>query len=305
MNFYKLYQILNENVEENFEKWLEMLVKYSKPDEKGKLGFLDGWLDQEEPLWFHRQKSKTEIINILKEQNLENFNWFSFCIGYYVVKPIFRKEDLEMAIIATKKAIDSGELTKAEIGTKGWFKIGTEAIERVRSYLAIQNQLSNREALKRKKRGEARLDHRLVEVVVDEKEYKIYCLPKIGIEFGNDDLKGNSIPSTDDVKQRHEILCKLGKDTEWCTAQPSWDAHERYVNDDIYIIHQKINQDEVPIYQFVGCPSDNFQFMDINDDDVEYLPKKVYDLLKKHLSKEIGCYNLREIIPYVPRSKSK
>jgi hypothetical protein len=237
-----------------------------------------------------RAFNRVVIINVLKEQNLENFNWFSFCIGYYAVKPAFRKEDLEMAITATKKAVDSGELPKAEIGVKGWFKIGFEAPERVRKYLAGQNQLSNREALKRKKLGQAELDRKFVQLIASEKEYKIYYLPKNAIAYADNELNAN----IEDIKQRHQILCKLGKDTEWCTAQPSWDAHESYINDDIYIIHQIINMDEIPIYQFTDCGNPNEQFMDNENNDVEYLPGKVFNILKIHLPEIISCYGLKK-----------
>ena len=33
MNFKEFFTLFNENIEQNFENWLEILIKYAKPDE--------------------------------------------------------------------------------------------------------------------------------------------------------------------------------------------------------------------------------------------------------------------------------
>lgn len=320
MNFKEFFTLLNENIEDNFDNWLDMLAKYAKPNEKMVIANLSyvpmtgqGAYKIGEKLHIPDIYKKI-IIDVLKEKRLENFNWFSFCLGYYVAKK-FRKEDLEMAIEFTKKMIDSGEITKSEIGSEGWLNIGYKAKDNVIKYLEKQNELSNRELERRKKRGEADLDENLVKLVVEEENIKIYYLPRLKKDDSGrieDEYEDEDSPNIADdypsdfwlnknkkrVNKRHEILCKLGKKTRWCTAQPSWDAHESYVVDDIYIIH---NNDK-PMYQFVSCingDEDHMQFMDVDDEDVKSLPTSILKILKKHLDLQTGCYNLKEFVENV------
>jgi len=298
---FKEWLLLNENVEQNFDNWVETLIKYAKNDKEKHAGHQFKYYGYNSP----NSEQRKNIISVLQEKNLQNFNWFSFCIGYWNNKYNFRKEDISFAIDVTRKMIDSGEITKQEIGSKGWMEIGFEAKDNVAKYLEKQNQLSNREIEKRKKRGEADLDEELVKLIVQENNLKIYYLPKLKAKYSQrwsgyeDEVEEEFAYYLQSiVDKRHQILCKLGKGTKWCTAQPSWDAHEDYVGDDIYIIHKK----NKPIYQFVSCVNsnpDNRQFMDINDDSVNSLITPILNLLNKHLKKEKVCYNIKEFLPSV------
>jgi hypothetical protein len=336
LNFYELYNLLSENIESNFSIWFDTLTKYAKNyDERLFLTkyhpFAINLVNQQNAeylLSLQRTEKLTElknnfseiksiIVKVLKEQNLENLNWFSFCLGYRSVKK-FRKEDLEMAIEVTKKAIDSGELPKSEIGSKGWFAIGKEAKDRITKYLEKQDELSNREIERRKKQGVADFDKDLVKLIIQDDEVwqfpiKIYYLPRLKKGFGNGTYDEPDDDDDDDyytappiwiknnkqkISKRHQILCKLGKSTKWCTAQPSWDAHEDYITDDIYIVHEN----DQPMYQFVSCINSNpnsRQFMDVDDETVNSLMSPIFNLLNKHLKDQIGCYNLKQFLSSV------
>ncbi len=318
MNFYKLYNLINENVESNFDNWLSVLIKYAKnPKEKDiVILFQDRyskWVaGVERSIIGTAVERKRIIIDVLKEKNLQNLNWFSFCVGYWSGKNNFRKEDLELAIDITKRMIDSGEITKLEIGSKGWLKIGIESNDNITKHLGKQNQLSNREIERRKKRGEADLDEEFVKLVVREDNIKIYYLPRLITGGSNryvdedeeDDYEDEEVSqywidkNKQKVNKRHQILCNLGKNTKWCTAQPSWDAHEGYITDDIYIIHEN----DQAIYQFVSCVNsnpDDRQFMDVNDDDIKSLEQPMFGILNKYLKRETGCYDLKEFLTSV------
>jgi hypothetical protein len=296
-----------------------VLIKYAKnPKEKDIVTLFQDyhskWLDGvARSIIGIAAERKRIIIDILKEKNLQNLNWFSFCVGYWSGKNNFRKEDLEFAIDVTKGMIDSGEITKLDIGNKGWLKIGIESNDNIAKHLEKQNQLSNREIERRKKRGEADLDEELVKLVVQEDNVKIYYLPRLITGGSNSQAAGYVDEDEEDdyevspswiktnkqkVNKRHQILCKLGKDTQWCTAQPSWDAHEGYITDDIYIIHEN----DQAMYQFVSCAHsnrDNRQFMDVNDYDVKSIEQPMFGILNKHLKRETVCYNLKEFLTSV------
>lgn len=326
MNFREFYILFSENIEQNFGHWFDTLTKYSKNyDEKQFLDkyhpFATNLVTPQNAVYLQGlqlrggikqltddfNEMKFIIINVLKEQNLENLNWLSFCLGYRSVKK-FRKEDLEMAIEVTKKAIDSGELPKSEIGIKGWFQIGIEAKDRIAKYLEKQNEPSKREIERRKKRGEADLEEEFVKLIATENNtwhypLKLYYLPRLNLSVESNRLRASRtlmVPvlteeDKNKINQRHQILCKLGKGTEWCTAQPSWDAHKDYALDDIYIIHEK----DTPMYQFVSCVNsfeDNRQFMDTNDDEVDSLISPIFKFVKKYANNETNCYKLKEFL---------
>jgi len=292
MNFYQ-WLLLNENVETNFNKWLETLFQYTKKntDAEKVLMKIPGvparsdFIGVDPKNWEAGGREQLGYIidkpfiikTVLKEKNIENFNWFSFSIGYYSAKPGFFKEDLELAIDVTKQRIDSRELPKTEIGAKGWLIIGYEAKDKVQEYLQSHRQVSNRQLEKMKKSGMS-LDENenLIKMVVNEGKIKIYHLP--------------SLKSSDHVKERHLLLCKYGKGTDWCTAQPSWDAHTGYTRDTIYIVHI----DDKPAYQFVSCTDGrNQQFMDKQDQYVNRLNGDVYDALAANLNDQFKCYQIR------------
>ena len=289
---FKEWLFLNENIEANFDTYLLNLVKYAKPEEKKQLDShrkISAYLqtpEQERPNlpWFQ----KSIIIQVLKEKSIENFNWFSFSIGYLSSKVSMFKEDLELAIDVTKKRIDSRELPKSEIGAKGWFKIGQESKEKVEEYIKASQELSNRQERKlRKSGGTLEDDKKLIQLVVTDGDLKLYLLPAIGSGTAHGLPKDEN-----EIKARKRVLCSYGKGTNWCTAAPDGDYHENYLGNNIYIIHEN----DKPKYQFVSCldeGEDNHQFMDTEDNTVKELDIKYYNFLKKYSSGVINCYEIK------------
>jgi hypothetical protein len=293
---FKEWLLLNESVESNFDNWLETLIKYAKPEEKKQLDShrkISAYLqtpEQERPNlpWFQ----KSIIIQVLKEKSIENFNWFSFSIGYLSSKVSMFKEDLELAIDVTKKRIDSRELPKSEIGVKGWFKIGQEAKEKVEEYIKASQELSNRQERKLRKSGETlEDDKKLIQLAATDGDLKLYFLPEkdegILYHMSGDNQEYNNL-----VRARKRVLCSYGKGTKWCTAVPDGDWHESYIENNIYIIHEN----DKPKYQFVSCldeGEDNHQFMDAEDNTVKELDINYYNFLKKYAPGASSCYEIK------------
>lgn len=321
MNNFKYWLILNENVEENFNKWLEVLVQYStKRAEKELLerlqaqqldifknDFLEKLIGKDANAWSKEDKNQlhslipNNIKNVIKTvlsqkrgtrgESLEKYDWFAFSIGYLIVKRNYFVEDLELAIDATLKRRDSGEL-KADIGNKGWFVIGSEAEEHIEDYLS--KQVSNRERERMRKKGETLSENeKYIRLLVKEGELSLYFLPALTATekntYGDYYHIDSLIPPENEIQDRHMILCKYGKGTQWCTANPKGQYHKYYSTNNIYIIHRN----GVPLYQFVDCKDGkNTQFMDVKDQSVSELEGDVYELLNKYMKDNIFCYNI-------------
>jgi len=309
LNFYELYNLLNENVEESFDKWLELVFQYTKKntDAEKVLMKISGvpvradligknakdWQDSEKAQLKYIIDGPQEVYikQVLKEKNIENFNWFSFCIGYFSTKPSFFKEDLELAIEVTKNRIASRELPKTEIGGKGWLLIGYESLDHVKKYLRQQQELSNRQKLKLRKKGETlEEDESLIKLLDQKNNFKLYFLPSIATD--KDNKYHDSWSAAEYVNKRESrkrLLCKYGKDTDWCTANPTGGYHEYYVDQDIYILHEN----DKPKYQFTGCHRGiRPQFMNVKDETVEAISQKEMEFLYYHLGK---CYEDMEV----------
>ena len=283
MNF-KNWFVLNENIASDFDAYLSNLIKYAKPDEKR---YLDA----------HPQvvafPPKDIIIQVLKEKNLEDFNWFSFSMGYWSVKR-YNKEELETAIDITRKMIDSGDLPKSQIGVKGWFKVGGEAKNKVEEYVAANSGLSNRQDRKLRKSGEILdEDKNLIKLVAVEGDLKLYFLPAMGgtVPSGRSALLHGLPKDENEIKARKRVLCSFGKGTGWCTAEPDGSYDENYLRNNLYIIHEK----DTPMYQFVDCSDDekNHQFHDSGNESVQELDMKYYDFIKKYADEETSCYKIK------------
>jgi hypothetical protein len=292
---FKEWLLLNENIEANFDDWLKAIIKYAKPNEKDTLWALGLDDDQIRP-----PAEKSIIIRVLGRKNLENLNWLSFSIGYLAVKK-FLEEDLELAIDVTKRRIDNRELPKSEIGQKGWMEIGKEAQQYVTEYLRAQQELSNRQKLKLKKSGDTlEEDDNLIKFIANENDLKLYYLPKV-IDKSNTEQNYNQLETNKtQIEGRKRILCKYGKGTDWCTANPSGEYDRYYAANDIYIIHEN----DVPKYQFTSCLTGGSpQFMDVKDNHVTDVELKVKELLEKHVLKETNCYDFKIIFPDIESYK--
>jgi len=109
MNFYE-WLLFNENVETNFNDWLETLIQYAKTSDWGIIedsfyaytrhnnsspgvyDYLRELVGKDRKQWtghnhnlirsstFIKENIKNIIKTVLKEKNLENFNWFSFML---------------------------------------------------------------------------------------------------------------------------------------------------------------------------------------------------------------------------------
>ena len=258
MTFFKHWLFLNENIEENFNKWLEMAFQYAKGNEKRLLrpyswaimspdggeresviGVDPKTLSDADKESLHsliNQQTKDIIKNVLKEKNVENYNWFAFSLGFLISKDFqIHQEDLELAIDITKQRVDNGELPKTEIGIKGWMTIGAEAQQYVDAYIVAQQEISNRTKLKMKKKGETLGDdERYVKLIESEKNIKVYFIPAIEKGPSLDSIRQNALvgapldkvnPDDKTLKDRQMILCKYGKGTVWCTANPQGTYH--------------------------------------------------------------------------------
>lgn len=309
MNF-KNWLLFNENIQENFDKWFIDLVKFQTRDDEqniirtlckgparpvlnavGTSGKTEGFLtdnilfktkhkkelDKEELdfLSNFNGTAKEIIKTVLQRKNLETFNWFAFSVGYLTAKPNMFTEDLELAIDVTKRRIDSRELLKQEIGSKGWLVIGYESLEYVSQYLSDQQQISKRKLEKMRKQGlTLDEDPSLIRLIIDENNVKVYFLPAVGDDENI-------------IKKRHLVLCKYGKGTDWCTANPTGSYHVYYKKNNIYTVHFK----DKPVYQFVDCnDGNNTQFMDAKDLGVRELEGDIFDVLYKNLSDKLKCY---------------
>jgi hypothetical protein len=294
---FKEWLLLNENIETNFDDWLKAIIKYAKLNEKDILWALGLDDDGLSPLL----AEKSIIIRVLGRKHLENLNWLSFSIGYLSVKRRFQEEDLELAIDVTKRRIDNRELPKSEIGQKGWMEIGKEAQRYVTEYLRSQQELSNRQKLKLKKSGDTlEEDDNLIKLIANENDLKLYYLPKV-INKSNVEQTYNQLETNKtQIEGRKRILCKYGKGTDWCTANPSGEYDRYYAGNDIYIIHEN----DVPKHQFTSCLTGGSpQFMDVKDNHVTDIELEVKELLEKHVLKETNCYDFKIIFPDIESYK--
>ena len=294
---FKEWLLLNENIESNFDDWLKAIIKYAKLNEKDILWALGLDDDGLSPLL----AEKSIIIRVLGRKHLENLNWLSFSIGYLSVKRRFQEEDLELAIDVTKRRIDNRELPKSEIGQKGWMEIGKEAQTHVTEYLRSQQELSNRQKLKLKKSGDTlEEDDDLIKLIANENDLKLYYLPKV-IDKSNTEQNYKQLETNKtQIEGRKRILCKYGKGTDWCTANPSGEYDRYYAVNDIYIVHEN----DIPKYQFTSCLTGGSpQFMDVKDNHVTDMELKVKELLEKHVLKETNCYDFKIIFPDIESYK--
>jgi hypothetical protein len=299
---FKEWLLLNENILENFDDWLKAIIKYAKPSEKEILHNLGLYGDNDMRMAnsgdivyeFNNRLSRYKyiIIRILGKEHLENLNWLSFSIGYLASKT-FHEEDLELAIDVTKRRIDSRELPKSEIGQKGWMVIGKEAQQYVEEYLRAQQELSNRQKLKLKKSGDTlEEDKDLIKLIASEGDLKLYYLPKLIDHSKAANLIYDQITTNkSQIEARKRLLCKYGKSTDWCTANPNGEYDRYYAGNDIYIVQQN----DTPKYQFTSCLTGNTQFMDVKDRHVTDIELEVKELFEKHTPKETNCYDFRII----------
>jgi hypothetical protein len=317
MNF-KGWISLNENIDSNWNFWCDTLEKYAKKNiiEKRILNSLkDIFLPS--MLWGEIQPAPSDtlfdmdqvksledltlkdflnfkgvgytnasitariILRVLKSKNLENYNWFCFSLGCIIsYNGNMGEEDLESAIDETKRRIGSRELTKNEIGAKGWLVVGSESKNYVDEAILRSQELSKRKQLKLKKQGiTLDEDPELIKIFAQKNNFILYFCPK---------LKNLSFQD-DKANKRHAILCKYGKGGKFCTANPTGTHHRMYIDSDIYIFHvnNKVK------YQFVSCDDlSNHQFHDIDNKQPNEIEKEEKQFLIDS-NAPIDCYVLK------------
>jgi hypothetical protein len=284
--------VIAEGVDANIGDWIKAIVQYARPEEKKTVdtlvdaGFLRMGKAGEYEL---RQDYESIVKAVLKEKRKEDMNWLAFSLGYLSVKA-FRREDLEMAVDQLERMKSSGELPRADIGRLGWMQIGASMQDRIADYKRKSSQLSKTKSRKMAERGEiSPADAHLIRHVAKEGEFDLYYLP--------------SVSKPEDIEGRQRLLCKYGKDTQWCTAAPGGTYHKYYSGVGIFILHSGGK----PKYQFVDCgdvpererdededdheEEDGIaQFMDVNDNSVTSLSPREQKFLSRQAN--ISCYDL-------------
>lgn len=300
MNF-KYWILFNENVEENWDLWCDTLEKYAEnnPSEKRILNSLkDRWNWSRSvqlgpaPTLKDILNKKTPLFNmikrVLKDKNIENYNWFCFSLGCALAYEGIHEEDLRSSVDEVKRRISSRELPKSEIGRKGWLLIGSESKEYVDETIRRNQIISKRQQEKLRKLGiTLNEDPRLIKVFAEEGGFILYFCPKLPTFNSAEDAYGH--PGLSLVNERHAILCKYGKGGKFCTADPTGTYHTSYIKNDIYIFHvnNKVK------YQFVSCnDSSNKQFMTVENRPPVEIEKDEKEFLVKY-NAPIECYNLK------------
>lgn len=312
MNF-RIWMNFNENSEQNWDLWCDTLEKYaqSNPQEKRVLN------------WFKDNLSKpgdTELKNIinisnrvgfgspgraaariiqtvLKQKNIENYNWFCFALGCVVsYDGNIREEDLRSAIDETKRRISSRELLKSEIGQKGWLVIGSESKQYVDESIRRSQAVSKRQQEKLRKTGRTLSENPdLIKVFAEEDDFTLYFCPKLpDLSLSSQGSFASALDKANAnqqnlIDQRHAILCKYGKGGSFCTATPTGTFHRDYINNDIYIFHV----DNKVKYQFVSCHDKrNLQFMTVRNEPPKEIEKDEKEFLIKY-GAPVECYKLK------------
>lgn len=286
--------VMAEGVDASIGEWLKALAHYARPEERrildslidtGLLRMVEGKTGEYEL----RQDYDGVVKAVLKEKRKEDMNWLAFALGYLSVKA-FRKEDLEIAIDKLESMKAAGEVTRAEVGRLGWMQLGASMLERILDRSRAAAQMSRTMSRKMAEKGEvAEEDMKLIRLVAREGEMELYYLPPVSKE--------------DDVAARHRLLCKYGKDTGWCTANPTGTYHTAYKDVGIFILHSGGK----PKYQFVDCDGTDerpheedeeggdggesiYQFKDVDDNEVYTITARESNFIKKNA--DISCYGL-------------
>jgi len=206
---FRQFLLFVENVEENFDEWLESIKSYAKPNEqelkKIELG----------------DAQKMLIIKALKDAKKENQDYMKFLMGVMASKPAALSEDLDAALAILKNAFnnvnpDTGSpyLTKKEITRDGWFNVGKTALTDLNAKMTRPE--SKRQVELAKKRGGF---FEGANLVYDKDGIKVYHIPPLGDKATEKELE-----------ERHKLYCSIGKDTKWCTAQPNGVPKYQYVD---------------------------------------------------------------------------
>ena len=270
---FREYFYLYESIDQNFDQWLVDLKTHARPDES-------------EMKTFNIPDNKKQfIINTLKSKNIENKQYMKYLIGFATTPQSSHIEDYDRVVDTLKWFIQTNRLTRAQVEADGWFNTGKRATELTREKDQILSPASKTKEKKEKKLG-------LAEDILplfQSGNIKIYFSPKATNEKSNfEKIKEDA--EKPEMKARHKILCKYGKDTDWCTASATGTFHAMYADRNIYIVHI----DDKPAYQFMDCSEGDTdhrcQFHDAKNESVESIPLDLALLIKEKLPKIASFY---------------
>lgn len=273
--------VLSESIESNLENWLKTWSAYLEKKDPATLLEVKETIKSILNNFGKQTMLKTALTDTTATgKNHDNQNYLRYLVGYATTKNNFRIEDLKRALDAIDWMLQNGKLTNAQVSTIGWYKVGKNATQYMK-----EKQEAELEALKpsktkmdkMKKVGEA-FDELTPEV--KEGEFTLYL------------VKGVNPENKEEVSKKHMLLCKYGKDTDWCTADPTGTYHEEYAKNNIFILHKNGK----PAYQFAEVNEDvdksTLQFKNTKDEDVVVVDLTTFNFLLKHRRKEFDYYTL-------------
>jgi hypothetical protein len=214
------------------------------------------------------KSQEKQISNLLKDTNKKHHQFYiDFFLGYLKNKPKALKEDLQHAFDVASfyrdkpERFDFKNLKPVDLGDKKFVDISNAHKE----YLKTKNKSKMQVA---KRNGEL-VDGINIDVLYEDAEFKLYFIPR---------LKKNYSP--EQLDQQHLKFCVVGKDTEWCTANPDGSYYEEYATDDIYTFHHNGK----PYLQFNVKNNKISQMMNVQDDPMKIIDKKVLRISKEIFS---------------------
>ena len=278
---FKQWLILSESVETNLENWLKTWSAYLEKNDPDTMSQVKETIESILENLAKQTMLKMALTNTkVTGKKHDNQNYLRYLVGYATTKPNFRIEDLQRALDAVDWMLQTNKLTNTQAGTIGWYKVGKNASEYIKEKQAAgieAAQPSNTQIRKMKKAGEA-FDE--LTPVVKEGEFTLYL------------IKGVDSENKAEVSRKHMLLCKYGKDTDWCTADPTGTYHEDYAKNNIFILYKNGK----PAYQFAdtqqSVDDDTLQFKDTKDDDIFVVDLLTFNFLLKHNQKELIFYTL-------------
>jgi hypothetical protein len=298
---FKKWLILVESTVDNFNDSLDLIRNYARPNEEElkNIYVIDEEGAKNPDAFVVPLKQKKIISDVLKATGKDNQNFLKFALGYLTTGKNMLSEDLQEALEALKFKMDSG-WRRREVDNFGWFNAGKKAKIYIQELRKEKEATTKGESLKQKKQGIAPD----LTPALDNGTYKIYHIPKL-----------KNINNKKDLDDRHKLLCKYGKGTDLCTAQPTGTYHENYAAHDIYIVQK----DGRLIYQWVSCLDDQtdyndswrafsdpafmdehetsfedeaMQFVDAQNREIKFIPQDLYDILHKDFADQVECYKL-------------
>jgi len=215
------------------------------------------------------KKNRELIARIIEAKTDHKHHQFyiDYLFGFLKKKPKALKEDIEYAVDlaifyrSKPERFDFVGLRFRDLKPKDIGERYEQIAQVMREDLKTQ---AKSEIQRAKQRGELIEG---VETIIKYKDetYTIYLVPKLNKGYTPEQL---------DIQ--HLIYCHLGKDTDWCTANPDGTYYEPYVTHDVYVIHKN----NKPYLQFNIPKTKIDQMMDVHDNEVDVLNKDLIEIIE-------------------------